>query len=349
LRIIGNAAQARLDLAVTLTGRLPGTLAALADGVLDLAKVRIVAELTGPLTDPQAAAVEAQVLPRAGAKTGPALRQALRRAVLRIDPHGARARHEQRRRQRAVWLRPLEDGMAELGAQLPAADAEACWQRLDALARAQACRDGGTVDQRRADILVDLILGRGTHPAGATAGGPQVQVVVAATTLLGRDEQPAELAGYGPIDAATARELAATGSWRRLLTDPTSGTVLDVGRRAYRPPADLARHVRTRDAVCRFPGCRQSARRCHLDHTIPYPEGPTSATNLAAMCGHHHRLKHETDWTVEQHPGGLLIWTSPTHRTYPTHPEPPLEPDPNPPPPQPATERADEQDEPPPF
>jgi hypothetical protein len=138
LRITGNAAQARLDLAVTLTGRLPGTLAALADGVLDLAKVRIVAELTGPLTDPQAAAVEQQVLPRAGAKTGPALRQALRRAVLRIDPHGARARHEQRRRQRAVWLRPVEDGMAELGAQLPAAAAEACWQRLDALARAQA-------------------------------------------------------------------------------------------------------------------------------------------------------------------------------------------------------------------
>ena len=34
--------------------------------------------------------------------------------------------------------------------------------------------------------------------------------------------------------------LAAGGTWRRLVTDPASGTVVDVGRARYRPPAGLA-------------------------------------------------------------------------------------------------------------
>jgi hypothetical protein len=83
-----------------------------------------------------------------------------------------------------------------------------------------------------------------------------VQVTVAATTLLGLDNHPGELAGYGPITAQTARHLAADATWRRILTDPISGTVLDVGRTTYRPPQALADHVRIRDRTCRFPGCR---------------------------------------------------------------------------------------------
>ncbi|TFH50888.1 HNH endonuclease, partial [Actinomyces viscosus] len=39
------------------------------------------------------------------------------------------------------------------------------------------------------------------------------------------------------MPAATAWCLAAGGTWRRLVTDPLSGTVIDVGRSRYRPPA----------------------------------------------------------------------------------------------------------------
>ncbi|MGX9349451.1 hypothetical protein ACWXWW_17845, partial [Microbacterium sp. KNMS] len=40
-----------------------------------------------------------------------------------------------------------------------------------------------------------------------------VQVTVAATTLAGLDDEPGFLAGYGPIDADTARKLAERVKW----------------------------------------------------------------------------------------------------------------------------------------
>jgi hypothetical protein len=46
------------------------------------------------------------------------------------------------------------------------------------------------------------------------------------------------------------------------------------------PPAGLDRDIRLRDQTCRWPGCSVLARRCDLDHTIAYPEGPTNEDNL---------------------------------------------------------------------
>lgn len=60
-------------------------------------------------------------------------------------------------------------------------------------------------------------------------GRPLVQVVIPHTTLLGHDDQPCELVGYGPIPADLAREIAADAVWTRLVTDPLSGTLLDHG------------------------------------------------------------------------------------------------------------------------
>jgi hypothetical protein len=161
-------------------------------------------------------------------------------------------------------------------------------------------------------------------------GGPLVRVVVAATTLLGLDEQPGELAGYGPIPAEMARRLAAdrTGTWQRILTDPVSGALLDVGRSRYAPPAALAEHVRVRDRTCRFPGCRLPAERCDLDHLCRYPDGPTSRCNLCAECRHHHRLKHEAGWQVHGDPDlpATLTWTTPAGHSYTTGARPPLVP-----------------------
>ena len=118
---------------------------------------------------------------------------------------------------------------------------------------------------------------------------------------------------------------------RQVVTDPADGSLLDYGRRTYRPPVGLDDHVRARDVTCRFPGCQQPARRCDLDHTEAYPAGPTSQDNLGALCRHHHRLKHETDWTLRQHQG-TFTWTSPTGRTYTRAPEPITDPPDDPPP-----------------
>jgi hypothetical protein len=135
------------------------------------------------------------------------------------------------------------------------------------------------------------------------------------------DDLPGELAGYGPIDAATARRIAAHGTWRRLVTDPVSGVVTDVSRKTYTPSADLVRLIVARDRVCQFPGCAMPARRCDIDHAVAFDDGgPTDACNCHALCRRHHRAKHEGGWRVKRHPDSSATWTSPAGKIYRTRP-----------------------------
>lgn len=143
-------------------------------------------------------------------------------------------------------------------------------------------------------------------------------MTVPLTTLLGLDQLPGELAGYGPIPSDAARALAAHGTWRRLVTDPLSGALLDYGRTRYRPPPHLAEHVIARDQTCDFPSCRIPAHRCDLDHRIPYDSGggATSADNLGPRCRPHHRLKASPGWDLARKPDGAIAWRTPTGHTY---------------------------------
>ncbi len=80
-------AQSWLDLAVTLRWRLAATGGALAAGVIDLPRARLIAEATSLLAEEDARTVEAQVLPRAGELTSAGLRPGVSAA-----PGGCRAR-----------------------------------------------------------------------------------------------------------------------------------------------------------------------------------------------------------------------------------------------------------------
>jgi hypothetical protein len=88
----------------------------------------------------------------------------------------------------------------------------------------------------------------------------------------------------------------------------------------YIPSAVLAWFVRCRDMACRFPGCDQPADVCDIDHTIPYPGGPTQASNLKCLCRKHHLLKTFGGWRDQQLPDGTVVWTSPRGQSYTTHP-----------------------------
>jgi hypothetical protein len=89
----------------------------------------------------------------------------------------------------------------------------------------------------------------------------------------------------------------------------------------YRPRAELDRFVRLRDRRCRFPGCRQRPRRCDLDHTLVWPDGPTSHTNLCCLCEHHHRLSHQAPgWSLLPADDGALMWRTPGGEVLTTYP-----------------------------
>ena len=125
------------------------------------------------------------------------------------------------------------------------------------------------------------------------------------------------------VPALTAWALAAGGTWRRLVTDPASGTVVDVGRSRYRPPAGLADLVRARDQACVFPTCQTPAERCDIDHLTAWSQGgTTSLDNLVVLCEAHHRLKHTPGWALTRDQAtGTLSWHTPDKTVYQRHPD----------------------------
>jgi hypothetical protein len=135
LRSSRVAAGSRLEQAVTLVRVLPEVLTPWEHGELDGVKVRAIVEACRPLLFDHARAVVERVLARAGEQTVGALRAALARAVVSVDPDGAAERHRGARRERRVVLNPEPEGMASLWGLLPAPDAVAAYQHLGALAR----------------------------------------------------------------------------------------------------------------------------------------------------------------------------------------------------------------------
>ena len=87
----------------------------------------------------------------------------------------------------------------------------------------------------------------------------------------------------------------------------------------YRPSRALADFVRARDLTCRHPGCTRPID--DLDHTIPYPWGPTCASNLAGYCRQHHLVKtFWPGWSTVQYPDGAIVFTDPDGQTSTSYP-----------------------------
>lgn len=194
---------------------------------------------------------------------------------------------------------------------------------LATLERANLINSDVEKDMRRADAFVYAM--RAADAALKASGSvvtrhnrrPTVNVTIDLPTALGLANNPGQLAGYGPIPAQIAREIAADGRWKRFVTDPIKGTLIDYGRESYEPPQELQDFLIARDRTCRFPGCRQPAHLADLDHVIPWDEGgKTSADNLGALCRRHHNLKTHADWKLINHEDGACTWISPAGHQY---------------------------------
>lgn len=333
LHISDGAARSRLRFARTLTERLPETFAALRQGFIEEYKAKLIADAVEPLSDEHASAVETRVLGKAGQQTQAQLRNTLAKVVLAVDPEGAERRRHEKLRDRRVESKPTEPGMAMLTVHDSADRVAAMHGVITARARALKAAGGETrtLRQLEADIAHDLILGT-QQPGGRVI---EVHLTLPATTAAGADDQPGDVDGL-PVTAQAARELLReASSWRWVRTDPATGAVRDLTYPRYTPPAALSAYLQVRDDTCRFPGCTRRARRCDIDHRVPWPRGATSTANCICLCRQHHRAKHEGGWTVRPIAPDWYEWESPAGFTHATGPEPaatprPPAPDPDP-------------------
>jgi hypothetical protein len=237
---------------------------------------------------------------------------------------------------RGVKIRILEEeGLAQICMWTTKVQGISFYERIAEMAEASLADDPAnerTINQARADVLVDLVMNAKPTPATAliecdnVPARVNVGVLIDLPTLLALRDNPAELPGYGPLDPELARALAADNEWRRFLHDPITGQILDMGHTKYEPSRKLREFIHTRDPKCTYPGCNQKARRSQLDHITPWPQGPTNRDNLHPLCVHHHNLKTHGNWQVTRdHDTGETTWTSPRGLTAKTpHPYQPM-------------------------
>ena len=196
--------------------------------------------------------------------------------------------------------------------------------------------EGMTADLCRADALAARLLGvvgdDGETTWGREAPVVETQVVIDLATLRGENDNPCLLDGM-PVPADLAREIAGYAkAFRRMVTDPITGHLLDYGQRIYLPEP-LRNYVLARDGGCRTPGCTtQAASRMQMDHPTPFPEGPSNPANAGGLCITCHQLKTDGHSDIdESRADGSCTWRSgwgqtvhvPPRAFLPAHEDPP--------------------------
>ena len=360
-RVSDRSMQRQIGDAERLAERYPGTLEARAQGEITRQHVYAIQDAAADLPDEVIPAFEAEALDRCRRDTVGRVKAELEILAQRMHPRSFVERHASARERRDITTRALPDGMSSLLLVAPTPVIAGIDDRMNQMAtvvidvrNAAKAAVGSSADdddripadilatdirsraQIRADIAADILLtGSPFADPTVTGDGPgtlgairaKIQVVVPALSLLKPDgdenghAEPADLVGYSPIDAETARAIAEACDtwWERLVTHPVTGVVLHTD--GYQRTAAIDRHLRARDRHCRFPGCRLPAIRCEVDHTIDHAlGGKTDVCNLAHLCQRHHSMKQFAGWKVRQLEGGILEWTSPVGTTYTDYP-----------------------------
>ncbi|TGD85593.1 HNH endonuclease [Mycolicibacterium sp. CH28] len=310
--------------------RLPEVAAVFVAGDIDMQMFQTIVYRTGLIDDDAVMAeVDRRLAERAvrwPSMTRGRLASEVDRVVAKHDPDAVQ-RVRERARDREVVFGDAENGCTELMGRLFATDAQALDQRLDVLANSVCAGDPRTVAQRRADALG--VLAAGGDGLACRCGEPDcpavqqhcgaavvIHVVAERAALDGRSDEPAYLLGANALIPA---ELVAELAERARIT-PLIHPADAPAERGYRPSRALADFVRARDLTCRAPGCDKPATRCDLDHTVPWPNGPTHAGNLKCLCRNHHILKTFWGWRDRQLADGTVIWTLPDEQIFVTTP-----------------------------
>ncbi len=330
LRLTRRSADIEIGFAQELVDRLPQVAVELEAGRVDVRRARILIDETIHLTESQARHVVDEVIGRAGELTTGELRARVKKLCFAIEPDEAELRYETALDERKLVKEPTIDGTANIFLTNVAPDRAAeALDRINLIAR--SLRVGGetrTMDQLRADIAVDLLCGNGKYRK-AKAG--KVVIHVDLETLARLNDDPGDLAGYGPVISDIARQVAENSDrahWQFRVTDPDSGQPLHMGvTRKRRHNTHQKRQIQLRDLVCATPGCRMPATECDIDHTKTWAEtGITTIDESGPSCRHDHVCRHKFDWTYRRLPDGDYLWTSRLGTRYTKSGRPPPKP-----------------------
>lgn len=352
LGVSRGRASGDMHLGLSLRYRLPQVADLFMDGLISHRVCAAIADRTDLIQDQTALdLIDSAIAEHArawGILSAYKLEKAIDAWVDRIDP-GALHQARSRARDRDVQFGSQNDvaGSTSVHGRLFATDATLLDRRLMQMARGVCDDDPRTLGQRRADALGALAAGSdrlacqcGTPECPAAdddgrAGSVVIHVVTDADVTTLTPDPAMSGADVPAADGAVSGQATATLTGRggivptSLLAEFTSrgARVRNIRRPSeqpesgYRPSAALEEFVRFRDLTCRFPQCDVPAEACDIDHTIPWPAGPTHPSNLKCMCRKDHLLKTFWDgWSDVQFPDGTVEWTSPTGEVYATKP-----------------------------
>lgn len=361
LRLSPNSAQIKIDIARALTNHLPNTCSALAVGEISSAHANAIARetvsaLNRGLPESVIFEIENRAIAYAEFHTPSQVGNLVRKVIAQRSPEEFEDAVLSAQEERRVSCFDEPNGMSTIIALLPAHEAKVVMNALEAhiirsgkrcaectrkasadksiigSAKTDTCThltgDDRSKDMLRADALAAIAssyLASSLDEVAPHRRPLTVNVTIDLPTLMGLAENPGELAGYGPIPASIAREIASDARWKRFITEPITGNLLDFGREHYEPPQALKDFLIARDRTCRFPGCRRSATLSDLDHAQSWNSGgETSPDNLGALCRRHHKLKTHHGWQVESFADGSCMWRSPFGKEFftparPTH------------------------------
>jgi hypothetical protein len=344
LNISAGRAIGQMNLAAALRDRFPRLGRLMHAGLVPLTMVTTIVFRTGLVVDAGTLATLDDVFVDAvrswGLLSQKKLEDAIDVWIDRYDPDAVRRlRTGVRGRSFTIGDRDDQTGITSVFGKLATPDAAVLAQRLVAMVQSVCEDDPRTMAQRRADavgamaagsFVLTCLCGGDACPAAQVDDGRSSSftvTVVADHSALDTAETSADPAPprrtaalipglrNGIVPAPLLAELIAHGAKIRFVdavTDCTDG---------YRPSAALDRFVRSRDLTCRFPGCDRPAVSADIDHTVPWPQGPTHAGNTKCYCRKHHLLKtFWTGWSDSQTPDGTVTVTTPTGHTYTTAP-----------------------------
>jgi hypothetical protein len=176
--------------------------------------------------------------------------------------------------------------------------------------------DKRTRPQKLADGLCrTLRLGLASNKLPVNGGyRPQVMVTIDHKTLTGQLSSNSTFASHsaqvGPIDPGIIRRLACDANILPVVLDG-AGRVLDVGEPQRLFTSEQRKILYARDRGCTAPGCEVPADGCEAHHVKEWSKGgPTTIDNGALVCHYHHKLVHDTEWSIDIRQG-VPYWIPP--------------------------------------